>query len=55
MQKVKDRVKERKRKETYLTMFNVRGSPNYNKFEEQPSAPIGMSPEYSAGNQALQL
>lgn len=36
MNKVRERVKERKmKKETYLTMFNVRGSPNYRKnFEE---------------------
>lgn len=29
MKKVRDRVNERKRQETYLTMFKVRGSPNY--------------------------
>ena len=46
MNKVRERVNERKRQETYLTMFKVRGSPNYTGEMAAQTSPVF---EYGVG------
>ena len=47
MKKVRERVNERKRQETYLTMFKVRGSPNYTGEMAAQTSPVF---EYNVGS-----